>query len=135
MNTLESLNYLHVEAHVRYWEDAEVNGIPDDDGTLIPFRSGGLWRPTINLETGTVENWPAGMVAEVHYKVCDAGEYYLGERDTRVAKWNGYYVPNRFLCHGDNGFGDYIILNIDGEGRIEGWREPDVRADEWTILN
>lgn len=32
--------YIQVSAQVRYWEDASVNGVFDDDGTLIPLRTG-----------------------------------------------------------------------------------------------
>jgi len=29
---------LHVQANVRYWEDATVNGVEDEEGTLMPCR-------------------------------------------------------------------------------------------------
>jgi hypothetical protein len=32
--------YIEVEAEVRYWEDASVNGQEDTDGKLMPFRFG-----------------------------------------------------------------------------------------------
>ena len=34
--------YLEVEAEVRYWEDATVNGQEDEAGTLIPFKFGSM---------------------------------------------------------------------------------------------
>jgi hypothetical protein len=124
--------YIEVAAGVRYWEDATVNGTEDTDGALIPLRAGGLWKPTIRLADGMAMDWPAGVTARVHYKVCDSGEYWLldGER-RRIAKWGGDYVPSKFLCHGDSGCGDYIILTIGGDGVIEGWRVPTVDAEEW----
>lgn len=48
---------LIVEAGVRYWEDATVNGVEDSDGTLIPFRAGGNWCPIIDIGTGRVLDW------------------------------------------------------------------------------
>lgn len=129
LESLTTMNttYLEVCAEVRYWDDATVNGAEDTDGALIPCREGRYWTPVIRLADGLVMDWPQGTTADIHYKVCDAGEYWLldDERE-RVAKWAGFYVPNDFLCHGDNGYGDYIILKIDGEGRIEKWRTPTV---------
>jgi hypothetical protein len=120
--------YIEVCAGVRYWEDASVNGVEDTDGVLIPMRKGGTWTPVIRLADGAVMDWPQGMTADVHYKVCDQGEYWLLDDDLgRVAKWAGFYVPDDFLCHGDHGYGDYIIFKIGGDGLIEGWRAPEVR--------
>ena len=50
-STIE-VTHLVVNAAVRYWEDATVNGAEDVDGTLIPGREGDLWKARINLETG-----------------------------------------------------------------------------------
>ena len=47
---------LLVEAGVRYWEDATVNGVEDENGDLIPCRFNGsdLWKPIIDIETGII---------------------------------------------------------------------------------
>ena len=71
------VKYLAVNAEVRYWEDASVNGVEDQDGTLIPCRHGDSWRPTIEIDTGKIINWPNGTTANIHYKVCAAGSYAL----------------------------------------------------------
>lgn len=119
--------YIEVCAGVRYWEDASVNGVDDEQGILIPFRNCDSWCPIIRLSDGRVMDWPDGMTASVHYKVCDAGEYWLlNSERKRVAKWGGYYVPGGFLCHGSEGYGDYIILNIGADGMIDKWRRPAV---------
>lgn len=119
--------YLEVSAGVRYWDDAKINDTEDTDGTLIPFRKGENWAPVIRLADGMVMDWPQGTTADVHFKVCDAGEYWLLDAGRkRVAKWAGHYVPDDFLCPGDNGYGDYIILKISVDGLIEKWRTPDV---------
>ena len=122
--------YLEVEAEVRYWEDATVNGQEDEAGTLIPFRNQNLWCPHIHLETGKVMGWPPGTTADIHYKVCDAGEYWLADEDGRIAKWAGFYVPSEFLCHGpnSNGFGDYIIFKVGPDGLIQDWRKPTIEV-------
>lgn len=133
---LRRVTHIDVEAEVRYWEDARVNGIEDEDGTLIPGRCGVLWKARIDLEMGRVQGWPQGTSADIHYKVCDAGEYWLSDSGgARIAKWKGHYVPNRFLCHGDSGFGDYIIMKVGEDGTIRGYRQPFVDDDEWLVLD
>lgn len=129
---MKDAKYLQVEAEVRYWEDAEVNGEPDTFGDLMPLRDGALWKPTIRLQDGVILSWPEGTTALVHYKVCDQGMYYLLDQDkTQIARWRDDYVPNSFLCHGDNGFGDYIIFNVDEAGHIEGWSCPEITIEQW----
>lgn len=124
--------YIEVSAGVRYWEDATVNGTEDADGTLIPMRKGDCWAPVIRLADGMVMGWPQGTTADVHFKVCDAGEYWLLDADRkRVAKWAGHYVPDDFLCHGDNGYGDSIIFTVGGDGLIAGWKPPEVDIEQW----
>ncbi|WP_148265617.1 hypothetical protein [Bordetella avium] len=123
---------LQVQAEVRYWEGATVNGQEDIDGSLIPLRVGNCWAPTIELETGKIRNWPAGTAAEIYYKVCDQGEYWLvNEAGERIAKWASHYVPDELLCVGDQGHGDYIILKVAGDGHIQGWTTPILDPDEW----
>ncbi len=116
-----AVKFLRVDAGVRYWEDAIVNGTTDEDGSLIPFRVGGDWRPLIDLEAGAVVDWPAGTTADIHYKVCDQGRYALLNADRQeVSRLDGY-VP-KIMSPGGSGWGDYIIMKIDGAGKIENWR-------------
>jgi len=112
---------LHVSAEVRYWEDATVNGIVDSEGTLIPFRNGDNWEPIILIDYGKIIDWPEGMVAQIHYKVCDAGEYTVKDYEGKeVFKTDGY-VPD-ILSAAENGYGDYIILQVEPDGRIDNCR-------------
>jgi hypothetical protein len=123
--------YIEVRARVRYWEDATVNGV-DDDGSRIPFRDGDAWCPVIRLADGVVMDWPQGMTAQIHYKVCDQGEYWLLDANRKqVAKWHGDYVPDDYLCHGDDGYGDYIIFSVGAEGAIVGWEAPRSEPGDW----
>ena len=134
--------YIQVQAKVRYWEDAAINGVADETGTLIPMRDGTMWQPVIRLVDGVVMDWPKGTTADIYYKVCDAGEYWLlDDARNRVAKWAGSYVPSEFLCHGDDGYGDYIIFVVGVDGCIAKWREPEITisgSDDdqsgWTLL-
>lgn len=128
---LDTATHIEVEAEVRYWEDARVNGVEDEDGSRIPGRIGDLWKVRIDLLDGIVEGWPEGVEADIHYKVCDQGEYWLTSDDKRIAKWKGYYVPDDFLCHGSDGFGDYIILSVAIGGGIVGYTMPRIDPDHW----
>ena len=124
--------YIEVSAAVRYWEDATVNGQEDTAGEFIPLKQGRFWVPVIRLADGQIMNWPKGTTADVHYKVCDQGDYWLRDEEKRIAKWRGYYVPNDFLCHGNQGYGDYIIFKVDESGLIQGWKPPEVDPDKWA---
>lgn len=130
-----SPSLLCVAAEVRYWEDATVNGVEDEEGDLIPCRVDDLWIPVIDINEGRVLCWPGDKKASIHYKVCDAGEYWLADASgKKVAKWKGHYVPDAFLCVGDRGYGDYIIMEVDEDGKIKGWKVPQIKSDEWANL-
>lgn len=116
-----AVKYLKVEAGVRYWEDAAINGVADTEGKLTPCRAGDCWTPVIDLETGVIENWPVGTEASIHFKVCDSGRYTLLDADRNEVKAIDGYVP-RIMSPGENGYGDYIIMDIDGAGKIGKWR-------------
>ena len=94
-----------------------------------------FWEPIISLTEGKVTDWPDETEADIHYKVCDQGEYWLlDENKKRIAKWKSHYVPNSILCVGDNGHGDYIIMSINNEGVIEGWDAPEINGDQWDLV-
>lgn len=118
------LKTLHIRAGVRYWEDATVNGEEDTNGSLIPCRDDASedWLPVIELETGKISNWEKGTTADIHYKVCDDGDYYLmSENETKHELSKSGYVPD-CLSINDNGYGDYIIMQVDSEGLIKDWK-------------
>lgn len=98
----------------------------------MPLRQGALWVPVIEWATGRILDWPTGLEARIHYKVCDAGEYWLLDANRqRIAKWAGYYVPDDVLCVGDRGYGDYIIFRVNSEGAILGWDRPGLDPERW----
>lgn len=116
-----NLKTIHVKAEVRYWEDAYVNGVSDDEGDLIPCRDGDFWCPEIDIDSGVILNWEKGKTAKVHYKVCDCcGWDIKDEEGNIVASVDDDYVPNT-LSPADSGYGDYIIMNIDENGKIDRW--------------
>lgn len=130
---MSEYKFLIVDAGVRYFEDATINGDEDIDGTLTPFAIDGRWQPVLDLEKGVIVGWPDGLVADIHFKVCDDGSYWLS-RDgiEKDLKWGGYYVPNDYLCHGDNGYGDYIIMKINKDGAIENYQHMVVDVKQFS---
>lgn len=80
--------YLKVDAGVRYWEDAEVNGVSDSENPptipcteFIHADNEYRWRPIIDIDNGVITNWEKGFTAQVHYKVCDDGIYTVTDKD------------------------------------------------------
>lgn len=136
MSNLNIATHIELKAGVRYWEDASVNGVDEDnDAPSIPLRRGEAWCPRIRLADGIVEDWPTGTTVSVHYKVCDAGLYWLTDAGgKRVAEWGGCYVPNGILCPGGNGYGDYIIMTIGSDGKIDDWIMPVIKDEDWVDL-
>lgn len=99
------VRYMKVDAGVRYWEDASVNGQKDVDmyeckGSAIPMMPFAVkvkeqpttniysdhyrWQPTIDVENGCIVDWPKGTIAHIHYKVCDDGTYALLDKDKNL---------------------------------------------------
>lgn len=127
------IKYLKVTAHVRYWEDAEVNGAEeDDDNPTIPFNDKETWTPVIDVDSGCIVDWPQGVTASVHYKVCDEGVYTLLDADKNVIKEISSYVPD-CLSISDSGYGDYICIDIDENGHINNWYFTDDDVDEMIL--
>lgn len=112
---------LHVRAGARYWEDTTVNGVEDEEGDLIPCRDGEDWKPIIDIETGQIINWEQGKTADIHYKVCDDGDYYLKDENNEIILHKDGYVPET-LSPKERGYGDYIIMDVDSEGKIKDWK-------------
>lgn len=115
------VKYLKAVCRVRYWEDASVNGDPEDDeNPKIPFANGEDWAVIIELEGGAILDWPKGVTADLHYKVCDEGRYdLLDENKSPVVGYAGY-VP-AMMSPGGNGYGDYVIMSINSDGVISDW--------------
>lgn len=87
----------------------------------MPFALGDTWKIKVDLETGRIDDWPEGVTAKTHYKVCDDGFYSLIDKDGKVVKAREWYVPSMLAPCG-NGFGDYVILNIAPDGSIKNFR-------------
>lgn len=134
--------FLKVDAGVRYWEDAEVNGKSDTDceetdcSPNIPCAehvdkgrilcgNNYRWRPLIDIETGQIVNWQQGVIANVHYKVCDDFTCFILDSNKEVVYEYDGYVP-KVMCPEEDGYGDYIIMNIDENGFIQKWNKEHI---------
>jgi hypothetical protein len=112
---------LIVSAGVKYWDDATVNGEEDTDGMLMPYRAGDRWLPVIDIDSGTILDWPSDKTADINYKVCDDGKYTLvDENQDDICTIDGY-VPN-IMCPERGGYGDYIIMKVNEFGKINNWK-------------
>lgn len=116
------LKKLKVRAGVRYWEDASVNSKEDVKGDLIPCREGDYWCPEIDLKSGVIINWEKGKKADIHYKVCDDGLYKLYDDKENCLSVIDGYVPT-IMCPERNGYGDYIIMQVDENGKIKNYKK------------
>jgi hypothetical protein len=80
--TQEEIQYVLVEAYVRYWEDASFNGVDDtEDGELNPFNKNGVFKIRINVDTGEIDKWPENTTASFYYKVCDQCNVMFLDKD------------------------------------------------------
>jgi hypothetical protein len=52
--------------------------------------------------------------------VCDDGEYRIYDRGSQQVKIIEGYVPG-FMCPNGGGYGDYVVMEIDETGKIQGW--------------
>ena len=129
-----NLELLKLDADVRYWEDGKLNGECDNDE--VPRMPCSVndgkeyrWRPVINIKTGTVENWEKGIIADIHYKVCDGCCIDVIDADGKLVKEYRGYVPE-ILCRAGENDGDYIIMHIDAMGVIDNWKHDDYLLHE-----
>ena len=128
------IKYIFIDSSVRYWEDSRINGIRDisnptiDNPPTIPKVIWDIenqefkWVPIIDIDKGIILDWPTDIEAIIHYKVCDEFKCCVKEsldKNYSVLHYEGY-VP-RFMCPVEDGFGDYIIMSIDKNGKIKGW--------------
>lgn len=117
------LEFMQVNAKPSYWEDSYINGQSDTEGgDNVPCKQGEMWRPKIHIDSGHIVNWKTGIKASIHYKVCDLCGWELLdiEGETVLYEKDGY-VPNT-LSPKENGYGDYIIMDIDENGNIQDWK-------------
>lgn len=158
IKTEQDIRYLRATMGVRYWVDCDYstdngetwNGDFDDTDEeserimkLTPcvvrkdigYNECNYLEIIIDLENGKVLNWPKGFCLNTHYKVCDDGEYVFLDKNMNevvniTEEYDQYYVPD-FLAIEDSGYGDYVCINIDGDGNIENFDKMKRRIEEF----
>lgn len=129
---------LKLKCAVRYYEDGKVNGKQDISFeeqkkglkpaipcTIKDKNGDWLWCPEIDTETGNIINWENGTEASIYYKVCDECEISCISEGKEICTNDGFFYCPDFLCPKEEGYGDYIIMNITSTGHIEDWNEKE----------
>lgn len=120
------LSEMEVQAAVRYWDDAAINGEDyPESGEGFPCKEGDCWHIVIDIETGRILNWPIGNNANVNFKVCDCCRYSITDQTGQIVISHDGYVPD-VLSPGGEGYGDYIIMEIDEDGIIQNWNKEKI---------
>lgn len=81
------------------------------------------WCPIIDVDNGVVINWEKGTTLDCYYKTSDECAFDYEQEGIKIISYYDY-VPG-FLSIEDEGYGDYIIIKIDKEGRIHNWSRED----------
>lgn len=130
--TLADVKTIRLDSYVRYWEDAIVNGEYENDETpRIPCAKEKHWIIDIDAATGNIENWKKGLTGSVFYKTCDENAVTLYDKEGNILCEYEGYVPECFSID-DKGFGDYIMMTIDENGKIKNWKFTESDLDEIT---
>ena len=121
------IDAIRMDLPVRY-DDEDM---PDD----YPLRDGDMWRIVVDVETGKIRNWPAGVKVpklNLTMKVCDEGRYHLiGVDGNVIASINQDYVPG--CIPGE--YGDYVHFDLDGKGNITNWKFDASNLDSFFVKN
>jgi len=154
----QNIRYLRATMGVRYWVDCEYS---DDNGKTwnkdfedtdeeserimkltpcvvrkdIGYGPSDYLELVIDLEKGKVLNWREGFCLNTSYKVCDDGEYIFFDENMDEAvnitkEYEQYYVPD-FLALEDSGYGDYVYIDIDGQGNIKNFDKMKSEIQEY----
>lgn len=124
--------YVKAVLPTRFPQDSRLNGEWDDEhNPKMPLTTksvGDAWAGhtmtlVIDIESGKVQNWNEGDVAEINNKVVDMGIYSILNKDgDEITVIEGDYVP-KALQIDDYPDGDYVEMTIQADGHIKKW-EP-----------
>lgn len=73
------------------------------------------------VEDGVSKPWESGEVY-IGFKVVDMGNYILMGNGREIFRKDDEYVPE-FLQIEENGWGDYIEIVIEKDGKVRGWND------------
>lgn len=154
------MRILEISAYVKNSAGFCINGMDDENGELTPClfnrtkeirerikewsqESADIfhhimhelrWEPSIEVDTGRIMNWKPGVTASIHLRVVDRCFVHLHDydNDRHWATDGEWYVPE-FLYPKENGYGDFINMDIDGNGYIKDWK-PEL-VDQWLNVD
>lgn len=86
---------------------------------------------TVNLETQKVENWHFKRSVSTNYKTSDQCMLKFEKSNGEVLAYEGY-VPDFFP---GKHWGDYIMLDISSDGKVENLKPTDKEIDECIELS
>jgi hypothetical protein len=115
------ITQLRISCHPRYWQDTIINDLDDRFGVLVPGRVDDRWEATFDIDKGKILNWPKEMTASIYYYFEDCGVYELIDSIGEIFYSTDNQLVPRLLCPKRNGYGDYIIMDIDGDGNVADW--------------
>ena len=129
---LQGARYLHIaipydrewdEYHLITFSDGVMEELETEEDFVIPNydSENKLMNFTIDLQEGRVVDWNRGEYIRLWGKVCDSGTYTLLDANRRPLWQITGYVPNKLVPPQENGWGDYIELAIEADGRIADW--------------
>lgn len=76
----------------------------------------------INVNDGVVLNWPQGHTGRIYSKPVDSGVYTFTDAGGNTLKQIADYVIDG-LDIDSEGWGDYIIMTINEDGKIKNWNK------------
>lgn len=154
------MRILEISAYVKNPAGFCINGMDDGNGVLTPclfLRTKEIrarikewpqeaadishhiiyelrWEPSIEVDMGRIRNWKPGVTASIHLRVVDRCFVHLHDydNDRHWATDGEWYVPE-FLYPKENGYGDFINMDIDGNGYIKDWK-PEL-VDQWLTVD
>lgn len=141
--TIQEINLKYVNCYLiqNWWDGAEISyqgsefQEVEENGSNLPMlipinesitnckslKDCKVFQLKIDLDNGHIENWPKGYAMNIYWKICDQGVYeYIDENGNIIEKLDCDYVPD-YLAIEDDGYGDYVIINIDENGNIKNW--------------
>lgn len=120
---------IEIMAFIRHYDDSSWEDINSEndwmpckkDGSDLPGSADDYFRIVIDIESGSIYNWPNDNKRyHVFSKVCD--EFYALIRDKNtgdiILNYEGY-VPS-FMAIENEGYGDYVDFIIEN-GKIRNW--------------
>lgn len=150
-----NIHYVKCYLFPNWWEDSDVSkdGSEFEEGSLDNMPQSMLldWTPQIsdyenfkgqkcffmkiNPDTGQIENWEKGYKMNIYWKVVDEGIYeYIDDNENIIKKFDTDYVP-RYLAIEEEGYGDYVIMNVDENGFIQNWSTEDFMNTVTNLLS